>query len=627
MDTPEQNNDIYSYIQNCRTDYKTRNIKIAEGYDFNQYKKLNTVELYFNSRFETGQRDSQGLEKAFYNINKSRVLVEVRATDLDTKDIQIIDPESITNDVKGMMFSKENKLWMKKSRFGVFLNKLGFTASKYGGAVVKKTEHDGLLELNVIPWRDLTTDQTDILSGVIIERHFYTPGQLKQMEGKWQNIDEAIELAKNSKAADYENGSIETQGDYIEVWEVHGELPDKFYEEGEIETLKSDEEYFRQMHVVVFGNVSTPTGAIEEQGVTLFKGREKENPYKYFNREEVPGRALGVGIVEELEQAQVWTNKAINEEKKVMELAGKIVYQQSGKGIVKNILTDVDNGTVVDNKGQVITQLSSVPSSLPEFQNLVEKWNTQAERVTSTYAAMTGDNLPSGTAYRLGALQNQEANSQFEYLRENKGLFVVELFTDWVIPYLKKRLNNEHTLVSDFTADELQLIDKSFQTFETNQKIKDYILNPGNIGTPLNEDMIAQFNSDAMQKITATKNRRGIKIPKDYYKDCEFKLDIIVTNEQRIKAVYLETLSNILQTVAANPAIIQDPVLSKIFTEIMEVAGFDTSMIATAIQSAQQPKQADATQVDQTQAPTPTSTPQQIQMPNMGGKNVDNTIQ
>lgn len=593
MDTPE-NADIYSLIRTYREDYKTRNIKVAEGYDFNQYKKLNTVELYFNSRFETGQRDSQGIEKAFYNINKSRVLVEVRATDLDTKDIQIIDPENIQNDVKGMLFTKENKLWMKRSKFGVFLNKLGFAAAKYGGAVVKKTEHDGKLELHVIPWRDLTTDQTDILSGIIIERHFYTPAQLKAMQGKWENIDEAIELAKQSKAQDYEEGSVDTQGDYVEVWEVHGELPDKFYEEGERETATSDEEYFRQMHVVVFGTVQNAMGQLEDQGVTLFKGREKENPYKYFNREEVPGRALGVGVVEELEQAQIWTNKAVNEEKKVMELASKIIFQQSGKGLVKNILTDVDNGTVVDNKGQQITQLATVPSSLPQFQNLVEKWNTQAERVTSTYAAMTGDNLPSGTAYRLGALQNQEANSQFEYLRENKGLFVVELYTDWVIPYLKKRLKDEHILVSDFSVEELQLIDQSFAQYEANEKIKEYLLNPNNM-QPLTPEMIESFRSGAMELVGKTKNRRGIKVPKGYYDDAEWKLDIIVTNEQRIKAVYLETLSNILQTVAGNPAILTDPTLSKIFNEIMEVAGFDTSMLA----SLQTVKQAEVPQPNQ----------------------------
>lgn len=616
MDTPENTTDIYSLIRTYREDYKTRNIKVADGYEFNQYKKLNTVELYFNSRFETGQRDSQGIEKAFYNINKSRVLVEVRATDLDTKDIQIIDPENISNDVKGMMFTKENKLWMKKSKFGVFLNKLGFTATKYGGAVVKKTEHDGLLELHVIPWRDLTTDQTDILSGVIVERHFYTPAQLKKMEGKWENIDEAIQLARDSKAQDYEEDSVETQGDYVEVWEVHGELPDKFLYDEEAE----ETEYCRQMHVVVFGTTQSAQGNFEEQGVTLFKGKEKENPYKYFNREEVPGRALGVGVVEELEQAQIWTNKAVNEEKKVMELAGKIVFQQQGKGLVKNILTDVDNGTVVDNKGQQITQLSTVPSSLPQFQNLVEKWNTQAERVTSTYASVTGDNLPSGTAYRLGALQNQEANNQFEYLRENKGLFVSELYTDWIIPYHKKRLKNEHTLVSDFSVEELQLIDKSFATYEANQKIKEYILNPKNIGNPLTEDTIAQFQSGAMELIQKTKNRRGIKVPKGYYDDAEFKLDIIVTNEQRIKAVYLETLSNILQTVATNPAILTDPTLSKIFTEIMEVAGFDTSMLAGAMQ----PKQAEVQQPNQL---APQGQNQVIPNINLTGENVDTATQ
>lgn len=570
---------IYQLIQKYRTDYKTRDIKIVDGYEFNQYKKLNTIELYYNSRFETGMKDSQGIEKAFYNINKSRVLVETRATDLDTKDIQI-SADNIDDRTKSMLFSKENKLFMKESRFSVFLNKLGHTASKYGGAVVKKTEQGGKLSLNVIPWKYLTTDQTDILNGIIIEKHYYTPSGLKKMSGIWDNIDEAIETAKNSKAEDNQNGTVQTQGDFIEVWELHGELPESMlYEDG------SDDVYVRQMHVVTGLSCNeTNVGEYEYSGVTLFNGKEKENPYKYYSREEIPGRALGVGVVEDSEQSQIWTNKAVNEEKKVMELAGKIIFQQQGKGMVKNILTDVDNGTIVDNKGNQITQLSTVPGSLPQFQNLVNMWNTQAERVTSTYASVTGETLPSGTPYRLGAIMNQEANSQFEYLREKLGLFIVEIYTDWVMPYLKKKLQQEHTLTSDFTVDELVTLDESFVSYNVNEKLKQMILS----GKTVSQEMIDTLRNQLTSFITETKNVRGLKIPKGYYDNVEFKLDIIVTNEQRIKSVYLETLSNILTTVAQNPAVLTDPKLSQVFNEIMEVAGFSPQRLATITQASSQ---------------------------------------
>lgn len=51
---------------------------------------------------------------------------------------------------------------MKQSHLGKFLNRMGHTRAKYGGVMVKKVEVDGDLELHVVPWRDLITDQIDI---------------------------------------------------------------------------------------------------------------------------------------------------------------------------------------------------------------------------------------------------------------------------------------------------------------------------------------------------------------------------------------------------------------------------------------------------------------------------------
>ena len=591
------NDNIYGLVQDYRNNYKYEFIKLADGYEFSQYQQLNLIELYFNSRFETGPKDSQGVTKAFYNINKSRVQVETRATDIDTKDLQITT-DDMDQYTKAMLFSKENKKWIKEAQIGKFLNEAGFTASKCGGVLIKKTEKKGVLNLSVVPWKYLTTDQTDIMNGIIIEQHYYTPSQLLKMKDSgWENLNEAIQTAKQSKAQNYETGTVPTQGEYIEVWEVHGEMP-TYFMTGEYPD-PANIEYSRQIHIITGLTTASVNNGSQNisQGITLFKGLEKENPYKYYNRQKVDGRALGVGVVEDCQQAQVWTNKAINEEKKVMELAGKVIFQQQGKGVVKNILSDVDNGAILDNKGAIISQLQSTPTSLPHFQNLIDKWNTQAERVTSTFAAVTGADQPSGTPYRSVALQNQEANSQFEYLKENFGLFLQEVYMDWVFPYLTRKLKDPHTLTSDFSVEELQIIDESFINYNVNQHIKEQILS-GKIVTQEQIDGAKDFYREFIQK---TSNKRGLTIPKGYYDGIEWKLDIHITNEQRIKAVYLETLSNILTTVAQNPAVLTDPKMSQIFGEIMQVAGFNSERL---------------TQISNAKSPQPQQTQTQTNQPN-----------
>jgi hypothetical protein len=46
---------IYEFVKEQRDRYRSDTIEVAEGYDFSQYQTLRTIELYHNSKFETGQ--------------------------------------------------------------------------------------------------------------------------------------------------------------------------------------------------------------------------------------------------------------------------------------------------------------------------------------------------------------------------------------------------------------------------------------------------------------------------------------------------------------------------------------------------------------------------------------------
>jgi hypothetical protein len=80
---------IYEFVKEQRQRYRSETIEIADGYEFSQYQTLRTIELYHNSKFTSGNKDSLGREKPFYNISKFRVNVATRATDINTKDVKI----------------------------------------------------------------------------------------------------------------------------------------------------------------------------------------------------------------------------------------------------------------------------------------------------------------------------------------------------------------------------------------------------------------------------------------------------------------------------------------------------------------------------------------------------------
>ena len=558
---------IIEAVEKLEADYKGRQIELIDGLFYNQFDTIRTVEFYSNSKYLKGNIDELGKEKPFYNINKFRVNVAVRATDLDIKDIQISsDGANFYNEA--WLLGKEAYEWMKTSHFDVFLNTLGKTRAKYGGVLVKKCieKENGKeeLELEVVNWKNAITDQIDIEDGVIIEKHYLLPEELMEKADVRTKVNEEDGIKEAKKAKDYDGR--------ICIYEVHGVFPESFMKEG-----GSEYKYSRQMHIIYMGKKSE----------VLFSEEEKENVYKYLAWDKIPGRGLGQGIVEDGFEAQVWTNDLMIKETRIVELASKVVLKTNSKKAGNNILTDVDNGHIFElEDGGDINVLSLTPNSLPELANLAQRWDNQFERVSSTFNAITGEQMPSGTPYRQTAILNSEASSLFDYRREEAGIFISELFYDWVIPFLIKRLKKGHVLVSKFTDDELNRIDEGFKKFKAKRSVIGKVLDGAEPSEVDYKSELDQLTKD----LNMTGDERYIEVPDGYFDNIECKVSVVTTGENRNKAAILETLNNILLTIAKNPAILQDPTLLAIFKKIADVAGVSPTELGLSPQKVDQPQ-------------------------------------
>lgn len=572
--------DLYGYIKQIEEEYISRPITIVDGYDFLQYETLRKCELYSNSKFVSGDKDSLGRKKRFFNIVNGKKDIAKRATDLDTKDIKLTtdEPDDFT---RVYILQKKIKNWMEESGFARFLNNAGETRPKYGGVIAKKTESKGKMKIDVVEWRNIITDQTDIENGFIIEKHFYTPSKLSKMKGIWDNVDEAIELATDSKRQ--ANGNeVKTPGKYVEIYEFHGDIPEAYIKEG-----GDENEYVRYMIICAGATKSNERGEKYDSSIVLFQAEEKEIPYKYLAWDKVPGRALGKGIIEEGFEAQEGVNDAKMKELMAMELASKIIYKTDDNKLGNNALTQMDNGHVIKlSKGTDFNQVNTMSSSVPAFENLVAAWEAQYKSATSTFDALSGESLPSGTPYRLGAILNTEAGSIFDYRREEFGIWVGEIMEDWVLPYVLKGVKNGDTFFAEFSPDELKKIDEAF----ISKHIAQMIIEENMQGRFVPNELILQEMDKMKESLRATGGHRFLEIPKDYFKDLKAKVSFETTGEQRNKAAMLETLSNIYQTtMASNP---QDPKLQKILNKLMEVAGINPIEIETDTPTAQQPQMA-----------------------------------
>jgi hypothetical protein len=602
---------IYEFVKEQRENYRSQSIEITEGYEYSQYQTLRTIELYHNSKFETGNKDTLKREKPFYNITKFRVNVATRATDLDTKNVKIVSDKAGAY-VESFLLSLKNRNWMKQSNFAVFLNRMGHTRAKYGGVLVKKTEHGGELGLHIMQWLNMITDQVDIAGGVKIERHYYSPDELRQkaQELGWTNIDEAIDAAKNTSEATVGKSPSKpnkTPGNKIEVFEIHGVLPtrmlagtsDKYPEGYGLET-----EYERQMHVLVLDEKDKDA----VKGASLFSGIEDEDPYKYLPYEEVDGRGLGVGVVEDLFEAQVWTNYDVKAKKDLIDLVGKIIFQTTnGNVAAKNVLTDLENGSIIDvGPSGSLTAINMNTAGYGQLSQLMSDWNEQAQNVTSTYPAILGQTPPHGTAFRLQAGLVNEASALFEYRRQEAGLFIQEIYRDWVLPFLVKQMRDAKEIVADLDPEELQTVSKAMADHEALAFAKKQVL----AGKLISQQDIDAIKA-AVQAHATKQSRKGFTQFADLFPDWAGAIDVDTTGEQRDRQGMLSTLFQLFGAVAANPMLLQNPTMARLFNEIVETAGVSPTLQQTGEQSQQpvlQPAQGGQPEPMATSTPQPTPT-------------------
>ena len=557
---------INQELEIIKTNYD-KTIDLVDGLPFSQKHQIRTIEFYNNSKYLNGQKDELGRDKPFFQILNAICDVENSAKDIDTKDIQITSDDA-NHYLESWLLSKDIYVWMKETNFAKTLNDMRDMHTRYGSLLVKKVMKDKELTLELPEWKNILTDQVNIIQGAIIETHWMTANEISKMT-EWENIDTVLEKIKNS-------GSNKR----IPVYEIRGEFSKATYKDaiGEKYSKGDEKEYSYQLYYIAGNPVESGKVDTYETYEKLYCEDDTERVYKYLARKPKAGRGFGVGVMEEGEEAQVWTNDAVLKQARAMEYTTKVIGQSASKKLKgRNLLTETDDGTILETEpDKPISALNLLPSGgLQQYGALIEQWYGQLEKTTSAYSAQRGDAPPSGTPFRLQATVLQQSSSVFKTLQQEMGIFITEIIEDWIMPYLATKLNREHILSYDFSPEELKEIDNKFTAKQANQRAIDAILSGKMITQEEYEGWIEGYD----EFIKQTKSQRFIQIPKDFYKNLKAKVTVNITGEQRNKAATLESLNNILITYASNPNLSQDPVASQLLTKIIELSGAGISPV------------------------------------------------
>lgn len=584
---------IFRQIREERDDFLNNEIEVVPGYTFSQYNTIKKIHLYYNGHYEKGDYEEvNGVirKKVFHNITSEPCDIATKMIDLDVKDFTLVsnNPEQ---DLNVLILEKELKAWLKKNEMGQTLNEISRKLPIYGTCVLKKTAKGAsLVDLRYL-YNDQSADTLENGRYTII-KNFLSHQELRKMATKgWENIQKAIDsfsgkyhlgydlnavnTANNGSSLYFEGSGQQEQKNnvpLVEVFERYGQVPLSWFTDKE----KDENEYVLAKYIVAGVDQITrnDSGAIlSDDGLILFKEQIDELPFKEVHFQRTEGRFLGIGVVEKLFEVQRRMNELKNQESRAAELGSLQVFQSRDVTVASNVMTDLQNGDIIKVKSE-ITPIATESRDLSGFANMAVSLKQHADDITFSRDVVSGDTPPSGTT--LGALQIQAAQTSavFDYKKENIGLFLEDFINELVFPQIEKELNMEHTLRLVGSMDELMRLRKNFAMNMANSDMIEAVMTSDAEPTP---ELYQYLYDNNLANISKMGDKIWVKIWKNFFKNLDYYVDIVITGENRNVASQIQNSSQLLQVIGSNPALLQDPVSKKLLFKLMSNMGFHLS--------------------------------------------------
>lgn len=556
--------DVFSYITTEENNYRTVRIPITQSKSWNMYEHIQRCKNVSNAWYHKGSNEDG--QRPYDDIVTPIINVAFRSEGFDVKDI-VPFVDDVNENYKSFIVKKRHPQWARKHELDTFIDDVVETSIIYDLVLVKNVNNvrPEVVDLSTIAF----CDQTDVMAGPICLKHYYTMAELIAMKGKWDSdkIDQAIIFGKQEKDVPLANDqSAKTPGNYIEVYELRGNLPEKW--------LKEDGELYKytpQMHLVCF--YTDKDGG--KSGIALFKGEDKPLSENFkalkIDRIRSKGRACGRSIVESLFEPQVWNNYSAIKIKALLDSA-LTLFQTDSEEYGNQKLSELKNNTILKHEqGKPITKVDGSLQNLTAFANQQAKLTNDARILGSASDAQLGTNPTSGTPFALQNLVVQQGQGMHEYRQGKIATFFADvLYKDWILGWLVDDLNSGIKFSEELSLDEMQEIGEQIATNQAEQKIKELILD-GKIVDENQKTELINFFKDEFAK---GGNRKFFETIKGELKDIPVSVMVNIKGKQKYMAANADKITNILREVMRNPqAFSQIPGVGKAMNQLLEESG------------------------------------------------------
>lgn len=601
------NPDIFTFVKEQESEYETREIQLGNNWFWNMRTHIQMIFHLKNGVFFSGENNWL---RAFKNIMLPMLNLAYWTEDLEVKDA-VFYIEGEDDRVLSFLIKKyHDEVYVREYNLDTLYDEITESDLDYGGVVIQDT---GTGRPERLPLMSVAfCDQTDILGGAIGFKHYFSPDKLRSMKkagwgdeknGADISIDELVTLASFEKDGGQAGSkSNQVPSKTIEVYIVRGTLPEHFLLDND-----NQEDWYNQVQIIAFYTAKDK----RKRGVRLYRKKEEEGTLKFFTSKPVENRALGQGEGETLLHPQIWTNFLSIHKMNLLESASKVPLVTDDPSYTnRNKIQDMENLEITTiEEGKTIRQVpTAAPANLQLLSNAVNEWMEHAQLTGSAFDPVLGKEAVSGTTFKGQERTVAQGRGLHDRRRGQRAKFIEELYREFIIPRMVKKITSGATFLATLSTEELQWVVEQLATNDANQKIKYKMIKEGKTTTPEQQTFIKQQFKEQFSK---KGNKHVISILKEQFKGIEVRMGVNIANKQKNLADMSDKVLSIFQFIFANPQgfqqAMQIPALARSFNDILEFSGmsqadFQSFVAPMGQQQGQQPQSPQQPQMQLTPA-------------------------
>ena len=554
-------NQALTIIKSEKTTWEDATSFVTEKVAFQMRNLIKQLRKNYWGIFDVPTDPITGRKKIWVPLTEVLCEAIIKNIDLDTKDINFrakkAESVGLNSLVKNIV--KNN---LDETYFGEDLDDFERRLTIDGTAVWKTTDEWSEELKKKITTRsavDLLNFYIDPIAKSIqdtpsvIERAVMTVDDFANMD-KWFNKESVVGHADINRNDEY-LPTFRTGTKLVEVFERWGKMP-KYLITGN----KEDKE-------LIEGQIVASGTKGDWKIHYIAENKKGIKPYEEAWYTRVPGRWYGKGIAEKVMMLQLWINTIINLRVNRSFISQLGIFKvKKGSGISPQMVSRLpSNGAIMVNDMNDIENFVVQEAGATSYKDeeTIQGW---AEKLTSAFASVTGEDLPSTMPATNAVMSGRAAQSQFSLIKEGIGMFLQRWIKRHYLPTLMKHVKEKDIIRITGETEELRVFDERLINEELYKQI-DEINKRGGFVMP---EQVEFERQRTLERLSQSGRDRFTELIKNI-DFTEFDVQVYITNEEIDKGVLTQNLLSALQ--------LAPEYKDKILVQIFDIMGLDSNQL------------------------------------------------